>query len=94
MGSGTLVCAKAAADDSDKELELGGASELLVVATNDVGQSPPFALVNLVVVIERAFVGMAGDLNDPVHWLSAGFLQFCDNRLSGGMIGNSLSVYI
>ena len=47
MGSGTLVCAKAAADDSgdtllgctatvdvggtDKELELGGVSELLVV---------------------------------------------------------------
>ena len=40
-------------------------------------QSPPIAFVNL--------VGMAGDLNYLVPWLS-GFLQFCDNRLSGGMI--------
>ena len=58
-----------------------------------MGQSPPFVLVNLVVVIKRAFVGMAGDLNYLVPWLS-GFLQFCNNRLSGGMIGNSRSVYI
>ena len=56
-------------------------------------QSPPFAFVDLVVVIERAFVGMAGDLNDLVPWLS-GFLLFCDHRLSGGMVGNSLSFYI
>ena len=58
-----------------------------------MGQSPAFAFVNFVVVIERAFVGMPGDLNDLVPWLS-GFLQFCDYRLSGGMVGNSLSFYI
>ena len=45
-----------------------------------MGQSPHFAFVNLVVVIERASVGMVGDLNDLVPWLS-GFLQFCDYRL-------------
>lgn len=54
-----------------------------------MGQIPPFVFVNLVVVFERAFVSMAGVLNDLVPWLS-GFLRFCNNRLSGGMIGNSL----
>ena len=60
------------------------------IVTDDVGQSPPFAFVNLVLFIERAFVGIDGDLNDLVAWLS-GFLQFCDHRLSGRMVGNSLS---
>ena len=46
--------------------------------------------INLVVVIERGFVCMAGDLNYFMPW--SGFLRFGDNCFSGGMIWNLLSI--
>lgn len=61
------------------------------IAAYGMWQSSPFFFINLVVVIERGFVCMAGDLNYFVPWLS-GFLQFGDNCFSGGMVWNLLSI--
>ena len=55
------------------------------VVAYDVWQSSPSVFINLVVVIERGFVCMEGDLNYFLPWLSS-FLQFDDDCLSGRMV--------